>query len=163
MHKKSNTKYLFTISHWQADVQLLPGKQGHTHITVMWEDKCHNSRCHTFLRYYCWKCCMLWDIPLVNSGQQFWLCPIPVSFAPADYQLAEQHGKQRWCWCYVDAVLMLMLMLCKHFSEAATTCVLSAQSTALYRLVWRKLTPPQADTVHHLKQSKREKSHLLSP
>jgi len=38
---------------------------------------------------------MLWDIPLVNSGQQFWLCPIPVSFAPADYQLAEQHGKQR--------------------------------------------------------------------
>ena len=48
---------LFTPSCQQADVQLLPGKQGLSTIMVACTEKCHNHRCPIFLlvslRIYC--------------------------------------------------------------------------------------------------------------
>lgn len=41
---QSKTRNSFVTSHWQPDVQPLPGKQASSCVMVIWEDKHHDSK-----------------------------------------------------------------------------------------------------------------------
>lgn len=153
MHTRQSTaRNSFTPSHWQADVQLPPGKKGSLHIMVSWEDKCHLSKCPPKLSYpsfYCWAWChMMCNIPLVSLGQLYWLSP--PSFLCNPSLLA---GRAAW-------EAEKPLALCKHCPEAIKTSVcyhlyLHQKSQMQGCMAsWRKLTLSQPKPQHSASNTK---------
>lgn len=71
-----------------------------SHITVTWEDKCHNSEHPTssFPGFQCWAHNVVWDIPLVSQCQLSWLCPLPSFCAPSAYLLVGWCQEQERPW-----------------------------------------------------------------
>lgn len=70
--KQNKRRNSFTATHQQAFSHFLGGRDWAC-IADSWEDKYHNHK-HSFffllsLSFYCWACHMVWNVPLVSSGQ----------------------------------------------------------------------------------------------
>lgn len=88
------------------------------------------------LSSWCWAWChMIWGIPFTSLGQLSWLCPLPGSGSPRAY----------WpLWRSVPALLSST----QNVDVLSTSFQQKFQSTALWELLWGKLTPSQTDPIH---------------